>query len=49
MVYSQMFILDVQVNATEELFGVLIPRGFREELLICKMNHGAKWKKEASA
>lgn len=49
VVYSQMFTLDAQVNATEELFGVLIPGGFREELLICKMSPGAKGKKEASA
>lgn len=49
VVYSQMFILDAQVNATEELSGVLIPGGFREELLICKMSPGAKGKKEASA
>lgn len=40
-----MFTLDAQVNATEELSGVLIPGGFREELLICKMSPGAKGKK----
>lgn len=44
-----MFTLDAQVNATEELSGVLIPGGFREELLICKTSPGAKGKKEASA
>lgn len=49
MVHSQMFTLDAQVNATEELSGVLIPAGFREELLICKTSPGAKGKKEASA